>query len=120
MARQYSLRPGADATGGDLGYVTRDQLGVLGERVFAAAPGSVLGPIEVKGRYVLLAVGDRQPARPATFEEARAEVERQLRPAFEKRWFRAYVDSLRRHHPVHVHREAAHRLAAELDAGPTS
>ncbi|GIV59409.1 MAG: hypothetical protein KatS3mg043_0498 [Rhodothermaceae bacterium] len=120
LARRYSLRPGADATGGDLGYVTRDQLGVLGPKVFEAAPGAVLGPIEVKGRYVLLEIGDRQPARPAPFEEARAEIERQLREHFEMKRFREHADRLRTRYDVQVHREAAARLAAALDAKKTS
>ncbi|MEM6289388.1 MAG: peptidylprolyl isomerase, partial [Bacteroidota bacterium] len=42
LARRHSLRPGAAQADGSLGPVSRDQLGRLGDAVFAAAPGDVV------------------------------------------------------------------------------
>lgn len=120
LARAHSMRPGADATGGDLGFVTQDQLGALAGPVFDAPEGAVLGPLEVAGRYVLLKVGARRPARPASFEEARPEIERRLRERFERRRFRAHVDALRERYEVVLHREAAAGVAKAFETKKTS
>ncbi len=120
LARAHSKRPGADATGGDLGFVTPAQLGVLARPVFDAHEGAVLGPVEVAGRYVLLKVGARQPARQASFEEARPEIERRLRERFERRRFRAHADALRARYDVKVHPEAAAQVARSFEARTTS
>jgi len=82
LARRYSRRPGAAATGGYLGFVAEAQLGEVGKAVFAAREGEVLGPLRIADGYVLLRVGAEQPERPMTFEEARPHIERQLRPFF--------------------------------------
>ncbi|WP_456430069.1 peptidylprolyl isomerase [Rhodocaloribacter sp.] len=120
LARVHSTRPGADATGGDLGFVTPDQLGVLAGPVFDAREGAMLGPLEVAGRYVLLKVGARQPARQASFEEARPEIERRLRERFERRHFRAHADALRERYEVVLHKKAAAAVANAFEAKKTS
>lgn len=118
LARRHSRRPGADATGGDLGYLTERQLGRLAGPVRAARPGQVLGPFEVAGRYVLLRVGDRRPARPARFEEVRDVYEEPLRDRLFGRFLRAYTDSLRTRYPVSV--DAAALAALSLTPQQTS
>lgn len=102
LARAHSIRPGADATGGDLGYVTRGQLGRLADPVFAAVEGEVVGPLEVAGRYALLQVGGRQAARPARLEEVRDQVEAVLHRQAADAAFDAYVASLRARYDVAV------------------
>jgi parvulin-like peptidyl-prolyl isomerase len=79
VARRYSRRPGAAATGGDLGFVSAEQLGVMAGPVFEAPSGRVLGPLEVQGRYVLFLVGERREAHSMSAEEARPFVEERLR-----------------------------------------
>jgi parvulin-like peptidyl-prolyl isomerase len=78
VAALHSMRPGADETGGDLGYVTREQMGILADPVFAAKRGTLLGPLEAMGRYAIFLIGDRQAPRPATFDEARSKIEARL------------------------------------------
>lgn len=78
LARLYSQRPGASETDGDLGFVTRKELGKLAEAVWAAKKGDVLGPQEIGGRYVILKVGDKMPNLPLGFEQAKPMLERQL------------------------------------------
>lgn len=102
LAAQHSIRPGADATGGSLGYVSQQQLGVLGKPVFAAKSGDVLGPLEVAGRYVLLAVGVRQASRPATFEDVQHEVAAYLQNQYADQALRTHVASLREGSKVSV------------------
>lgn len=102
LARMHSQRPGAEGTGGDLGFVSREQLGRLAEPVFAAQPGSVLGPVEIAGRYALLKVGEKTPQRLATFAEARDQIEKRLRRRAAKKQLADYYDRLRRRYEVDV------------------
>lgn len=103
LARQHSLRAGADETGGDLGYLTRHQLGVFGDAAFAAQPGTVLGPLEAGGRYMLLQVGDQQPPYQPTFEELRPRLEAALRQHRTDAVVRAHAAGLAAQYPAATH-----------------
>ncbi len=116
LATAHSIRPGADATGGDLGYVTQAQLGVLGSRVFAASEGDVVGPLEVGGRYALFEVGDRKAAEPATLDDARAEIEKRLRREYQQTFLQNHADALRERFEVVLHPEVLHAFPLRADA----
>ena len=106
LARAHSLRPGAARADGDLGAVTRAQLGTAADAVWAAAPGAVVGPLEVAGRYALVRRGETLPARPMTFAEARPEIARALDPAFAERRLVQRIAELRARYDVAVDRAA--------------
>jgi parvulin-like peptidyl-prolyl isomerase len=96
LARRYSKRPGAAATGGYLGYVTQAQLGPIGATVFAAAQeGEVVGPLPIPAGYVLLQVGGWAPEQPMAFEEARPQIEALLRPEFARWHWQQYLEQVR-------------------------
>jgi len=115
LARGHSLRPGAATADGDLGPVTRAQLGRLGDAVFDAAPGALVGPVEVAGRYALVERGETLPPRPMTFAEARPLVREALDVPFAQRRLAAAVAGLRDRFPVRVDRDAlAPLLSARL------
>ena len=113
LARAHSLRLGAATAGGDLGAVTRAQLGRMAEAVFAAAPGTVVGPTEVEGRYALIERGETLPARPMTVAEAEPFAREALDIPFAQRRLVAAVARLRERFSVRVDRDA---LAPLLDA----
>ncbi|MEO0740705.1 MAG: peptidylprolyl isomerase [Bacteroidota bacterium] len=110
LARDYSQRPGADLGGGDLGLLSRGDLGVLGNPVFEAAPGALVGPLEVAGSYVLLRRGDLQPPRPMTFAEARPQIAGRLDAEYAQRWLGRYLDDLRSRYDVRIHTDAVARV----------
>ncbi|MEM8556537.1 MAG: peptidyl-prolyl cis-trans isomerase [Bacteroidota bacterium] len=110
LARDYSQRPGAALAAGDLGLLSRGDLGVLGAPVFDAAPGALVGPLEVAGRYVLLRRGALQPPRPMTFAEARPQIAERLDVEFAQRWLGRYLDDLRRRYDVRIHDDAVARV----------
>ena len=109
LAKQYSIRPGAKAYAGDLGYLSSDQLGVLSKTVWPAKEGAVIGPLEFKGHYALLKVGERKPARPLSFEEAKPEIEQRLEPVFRKRKLQTHIGALKAKSRVEIYEK---RLAA--------
>ena len=106
LARAHSLRPGAARADGDLGAVTRAQLGLAADAVWAAAPGAVVGPLEVAGRYALVRRGETLAPRPMTFDEARPEIAQALDPVFAERRLVARVAELRERFDVAVDRAA--------------
>ena len=111
LAQAHSLRGRADETNGELGYLTRKQLGLLADDVFAAREGDVLGPIEVKGHYVLLKVGERRGGKLQSFEEARPEIDQQLRFTYKKALFQEEIDILRSQSIIQVKEEMLLGLA---------
>ncbi len=106
LAAEYSIRPGADANGGELGFVTREQLGVLAGKVFGAQKGQILGPLEVQGKYALLLIGERLPPQPPTFEAVRPQVEERLRSAMLRDRVNEHVEALRGRYRVSVDQQA--------------
>ncbi|MCL2844507.1 MAG: peptidylprolyl isomerase [Chitinivibrionia bacterium] len=61
MARRHSREPGAETTGGDLGFVARGTLALvrLEAAAFALEPGEVSAPIETRLGWHLLRVTER-------------------------------------------------------------
>ena len=102
LASQYTVRPGGRQSNGDLGYLSQDQLGLLSDAVFAASPGDVLGPLEIAGKYVLLKVGDLEPARQMTLEEAKPEIVSQLKSGIVKENMKQKISRLRNQHAVDI------------------
>ncbi|WP_420455171.1 peptidylprolyl isomerase [Rubrivirga sp.] len=112
LARAYSVRPRAATLSGDLGPVTRGQLGALADPVFEAAPGAVVGPVEVAGRFVLVARGETLAPRPMTFDEARPDVRAALDAEYAQRRLTQALDGLRARFPVRVDRDVLAPLLA--------
>jgi parvulin-like peptidyl-prolyl isomerase len=110
VARARSLRAGAAQASGDLGAVTRGQLGRVADAVFAARPGELVGPVEVEGRYAVIERGPALPPRPMTFEEAREDVAAELDVPFAQRRLAATLADLRRRYPVRIDRAAVERV----------
>lgn len=110
LARRHSLRPAAAEAGGGLGPVTREQVGRLGDPLFAAPPGALLGPFEVAGRYVVLRRGETVPPRPMTYAEARPLVEAELDVRFAQRRLAEAVSGLRERYPVAVRQDVLDRV----------
>ncbi len=77
LARSHSLDPASRATGGDLGIVARWQLlPAVAGAVFAASPGSVVGPLAIPQGFALLLVEELLPAQ--LDEAATAHLRREL------------------------------------------
>ncbi|MBL7980003.1 MAG: peptidylprolyl isomerase [Bacteroidetes Order II. Incertae sedis bacterium] len=93
-AQRYSERLGGKDAKGDLGFVTQAELGGLAEAVWNAEKGTILGPLEVSGKYVLLKVGDKLPPLPMNFEQAEPYVRRLLWNTYSERVMARYRASL--------------------------
>jgi peptidyl-prolyl cis-trans isomerase C len=80
LARQYSKDPTA-AEGGDLGYLTRNfMMPEVGAATFALSAGQVTAyPVPTPVGYFLIRVEGRRTGATPTFEQARPQLERDLR-----------------------------------------
>ena len=87
---------------GDLGFLTRKQLGSLAEPVFDAAAGDVLGPVEWQGRYALFRVEEHHPEQPQTYEDARPAIAQMLRYQYIEAEKRAVYNDLRARYDIDV------------------
>ena len=116
LARTRSLRPGAASAGGVLGPVSRDELGRLADAVFAARPGTLVGPVEVEGRFAVLERGPDVPVRPMTFDEARPALVAALDVPYAQQTLARALSDLRRRIPVRIDRAAVARVLLFPDA----
>lgn len=90
LAREFSLDPAARRNGGDLGVVQRRQLPPsLGEPIFAASPGQIVGPLATERGLQLLRVDEFLPA---ALDEASA---RHIRQQLFDGWLRQEVQKQR-------------------------
>lgn len=110
LARAHTLRPGARSSGGDLGAVSRDELGVLAGPVFDAQPGATLGPLEIADRVALLRVGERLAPAPMSFEGARPLIEERLEVPFAQAALERTLGQLRTRYRVVVNEDAVRRV----------
>jgi peptidyl-prolyl cis-trans isomerase C len=95
LALDDSQGPSSDR-GGDLGYLTRDQLyPSLAQVAFDLAPGQISQIVESPAGYHLLMVSDRRPARRLPFLLVREALQKQLRIERQQRAARRFIRELR-------------------------
>src|SRR5262249_6189597 len=82
LAKKCSTDSGSAREGGELGWVERGNLPDVKpfeDALFAMKPGEIVGPVKTKfGEHIIL-LEEIQPGRTRTIEEARGEIESQLK-----------------------------------------
>jgi peptidyl-prolyl cis-trans isomerase D len=80
LAQQYSQDPGSAHNGGDLGWADRNSfVKPFADALFAMKVGEIAGPIKTQFGYHIIRLDAIQPGKTKTFEEARNDLETQLR-----------------------------------------
>jgi peptidyl-prolyl cis-trans isomerase D len=80
LAKKYSQDPGSARSGGDLGWTERGTLDkTFADALFSMKPGEVRGPVKTQYGYHIIKLEEIQAGRGKSFEEARPELEAQLR-----------------------------------------
>ncbi|NLM87506.1 MAG: foldase [Syntrophomonadaceae bacterium] len=70
LARERSTDPGSKEQGGDLGMITRGEMGEEFDQVaFALQPGQISDPVKSEYGYHIIKVEEKTEARPGTLEE---------------------------------------------------
>ncbi|MCI0493964.1 peptidylprolyl isomerase [candidate division KSB1 bacterium] len=95
LATKYSENKRSAVNGGDIGYLTPNELGKWAKQVLAMEVGEWIGPLEINSSFVFLKCIDRIPGKARTFDAAKPEVEQTLRSVLWERIRQQQVESLR-------------------------
>ncbi len=80
LAKQYSQDPGSAHSGGDLGWSERGAfVAPFADALFGMRVGEIKGPVKTQFGYHIIRLDEVQAGKGKTFEEARADLESQLR-----------------------------------------
>ncbi len=96
LARQLSKDPGSKDQGGDLGFVGKGQLVAEFERAaFALQPGQSSPIVKTQYGYHIIQLIERKAAQPATLDQVRDEIRRQLLSKKQEADFQAWLKQLK-------------------------
>jgi peptidyl-prolyl cis-trans isomerase D len=80
LAKQYSQDPGSARNGGDLGWAERSSfVKPFADTLFGMSVGEIRGPVKTQFGYHIIRLDEIQPGKSKSFEEARPELETQVR-----------------------------------------
>jgi len=75
LAKEKSIDPGSKDKGGDLGYVTRnDVVPEFADAAFSLAPGEISGAVKTDYGYHIIKVLDKKPAREPDYETSKDKI----------------------------------------------
>jgi len=100
LARKYSERRRSAAHGGDLGFLTPQDLGRWSDMAFALHPGERKGPVQMDSMFVLLECVAKKPSQPRDFDAARAGVAEAVHQMKWPEARQAFVNQMRQSVPV--------------------
>jgi len=82
LAKQYSQDPGSAQNGGDLGWADRSTfVKPFADALFGMKAGEIAGPVKTQYGYHIIRLDEIQAGKGKSFEEARPEIDAQLRRA---------------------------------------
>ena len=82
LAKQYSQDPGSAQNGGDLGWAERSTfVKPFADALYGMSVGEIAGPVKTQYGYHIIRLEEIQRGKSKSFEEARPELEAQLRRA---------------------------------------
>lgn len=105
LAQEFS-EVSTKAKGGDIGEIARGELlPDLDKAVFAAAPGSILGPIATKSGYHILKVQERLASEVPAFESVKDKLRKDASDETFQRDYKSYIERLRKEAFIQIHEE---------------
>jgi peptidyl-prolyl cis-trans isomerase D len=96
LAKSHSEDPGSAANGGDLGYIDRGSMKDVPEfeaALYKLKPGEISAPVETSLGYHIIRLTAVRPAQVKSLEEARAQIEQELRKQLAAKRFAELADS---------------------------
>jgi peptidyl-prolyl cis-trans isomerase D len=82
LAKQFSQDPGSAQNGGDLGWAERSTfVKPFADALYGMSAGEIAGPVKTQYGYHIIRLEEIQRGKSKSFEEARPELEAQLRRA---------------------------------------
>jgi parvulin-like peptidyl-prolyl isomerase len=97
VAKALSKDPYASATGGDLGWFSKDQRPEYAEQVFALKkPGDLTGPLKTSRGWHVFKLVDRRAPEKKSFEEAKDTLRRRLKSQKRSTAYRDFIAELKK------------------------
>ena len=94
LAKQHSRDPGSAANGGDLGFFERGSMvKAFDEAVFSMKAGEIAPPVESEFGYHIIRLVAVRGGKGKTFEEARPEIETELKRQMAGRKFAEFAEA---------------------------
>jgi parvulin-like peptidyl-prolyl isomerase len=93
-----------------MGFHTSAEYGALGDKIFSAKPGTVIGPVPLDSGYSIIKVQERRNGKEKTYEEAKYDIAEELRTSWENIAFVNALQKLQQKSSVVVDREKLKRL----------
>jgi peptidyl-prolyl cis-trans isomerase D len=95
LAKENSQDPGSAVKGGDLGFFQRGSMvKPFDDAVFQAKAGDILGPVESQYGYHVIRVVAVRPPQVRSFEEARGEIEAEMKKQLAAKKFAESAEAL--------------------------
>lgn len=106
LAKENSLDESTSSTGGDLGWVKREQLEpAYGDAAFGTPAGTLFGPVQTNAGWNIGQVRQVHVATPVSFEQIQENLRDQLRTSIQKNmWNSWFADQVRRAHVEYADR----------------
>lgn len=126
LVRAHSADPESRRAGGDLGFMTREELARAGSEEMAEAafdlqnPGDTIGPYRAVGGWVILMLVQRHDGYHQPLDEVRESIRRELRQARRDTFLDDWRATLRRQADIEVDTALLERLVADRRQPPTS
>ncbi len=95
LARKFSRDRRSAENGGDMGYLTPNDMGKWAKQILSMKVGDWIGPLEINSSYVFLKCIDRIEGKVRTFEQAKYDVEQTVRTLLWDRVRRQKVEQVR-------------------------
>ncbi len=102
LAEKYNQMVTTKKNKGMLGFIGRNSYGLIGNEAFQAKVGEIRGPLKMGSNYYIIKVLKRRPERQKSYEEARFDVDRDLRTRLTREREKEWLAQLRKKMPVVV------------------
>jgi len=97
LANDYSVQRRSAVNGGDIGLFSYQELGSYAERIFPLNVGKWIGPIKIDSQYAFFKCLGKDAERAPSFDEARSEIEKSLKPIWRKKARQDVLQDIRKH-----------------------
>jgi parvulin-like peptidyl-prolyl isomerase len=105
LAQAHSVRKWSAEKNGDLGSFSYQELGVYADRIFQLEAGQWLGPLKIETHHAFIKCVGKDSARARTFDEARMDIGKSLKPFWHGKTKQALLASIRQEVKVVTYQE---------------
>ncbi len=104
LASMYTIRAKTKSKKGKLGYISKNQYGIVGRRAIEMKAGEISDPIANGTQYSVIKILDRRDGELQDFKDVKGEIERILRNEKKRDAYNVWLEGLREKTPVVIYK----------------